>query len=312
MIENNIPKVFISYSWESKEHSDWVKSLADKLLADGIEAIIDSYDVSPGDRLPKFMESSIRDSDYVIIICTEEYKRKANNREKGVGYESHIISAELYNNHNDRKFIPVIRQGDFNSALLTYLDGKLAIDLRGNPFNEDSYKELIASIFKVKKKPKVGIRPYYVDEYEPITIEGDDIKIVGIITNEVTLPKNDGTRGSALYRIHFRLSSKYWVEKLEGIYLDESMEYSVEDGTKVFNFTPDDIPEYIPISGTAFVEDYYYEGEDWIRWESPEGVEYVKIRYWSLMKFFRNSSIWIDKYFPSMLAYQAELLGREK
>ena len=45
--------------------------------------------------------------------------------------------------------------------------------------------------------------------------------------------------------------------------------------------TPDDIPEYIPISGTAFVEDYYYEGEDWIRWESPEGVQYVKIRYWS-------------------------------
>ena len=208
MTESNVPKVFISYSWESKEHSDWVKSLADKLLSDGIEAIIDSYDVSPGDRLPKFMESSIRDSDYVIIICTEEYKRKANNREKGVGYESHIISAELYNNHNDRKFIPIIRQGDFNTALPTYLDGKLAIDLRGNPFNEESYKDLLASIFKVKKKPKVGIRPYYVDEYEPITIEGEDIKIVGIITNEVTLPKNDGTRGSALYSVPFRLSSK--------------------------------------------------------------------------------------------------------
>ena len=208
MTESNVPKVFISYSWESKEHSEWVKSLADKLLSDGIEAIIDSYDVSPGDRLPKFMESSIRDSDYVIIICTEEYKRKANNREKGVGYESHIISAELYNNHNDRKFIPIIRQGDFNTALPTYLDGKLAIDLRGNPFNEESYKDLIASIFKVKKKPKVGIRPYYVDEYEPITIEGEDIKIVGIITNEVTLPKNDGTRGSALYSVPFRLSSK--------------------------------------------------------------------------------------------------------
>ena len=150
MIENNVPKVFISYSWESKEHSDWVNSLADKLLADGIEAIIDNYDVSPGDRLPKFMESSIKDSDYVIIICTEEYKRKANNREKGVGYESHIISAELYNNHNDRKFIPIIRQGDFNTAVPTYLDGKLAIDLRGNPFNETSYKDLIASIFKFK------------------------------------------------------------------------------------------------------------------------------------------------------------------
>ena len=208
MIENNVPKVFISYSWESKEHSEWVNSLADKLLADGIEAIIDSYDVIPGDRLPEFMESSIKDSDYVIIICTEEYKRKANNREKGVGYESHIISAELYNNHNDRKFIPIIRQGEFNTAIPTYLDGKLAIDLRGNPYNETSYKDLIASIFKVKKKPKVGIRPNYLDEYEPISIEGEDIKIIGIISNEVTLPRNDGTRGSALYRIPFRLSSK--------------------------------------------------------------------------------------------------------
>ena len=208
MIENNVPKVFISYSWESKEHSDWVNSLADKLLADGIEAIIDSYDVSPGDRLPEFMESSIKDSDYVIIICTEEYKRKANNREKGVGYESHIISAELYNNHNDRKFIPIIRQGDFNTALPTYLDGKLAIDLRGNPYNETSYKDLIASIFKVKKKPKVGVRSYYLDEYEPISIEGEDIKIIGVISNEVTLPRNDGTRGSALYSIPFRLSRK--------------------------------------------------------------------------------------------------------
>lgn len=208
MIENNVPKVFISYSWESKEHSEWVNSLADKLLADGIEAIIDSYDVIPGDRLPEFMESSIKDSDYVIIICTEEYKRKANNREKGVGYESHIISAELYNNHNDRKFIPIIRQGEFNTAIPTYLDGKLAIDLRGNPYNETSYKDLIASIFKVKKKPKIGIRPDYLDEYEPISIEGEDIRIIGIISNEVTLPRNDGTRGSALYRIPFRLSSK--------------------------------------------------------------------------------------------------------
>ena len=208
MIENNVPKVFISYSWESKEHSEWVNSLADKLLADGIEAIIDSYDVIPGDRLSEFMESSIKDSDYVIIICTEEYKRKANNREKGVGYESHIISAELYNNHNDRKFIPIIRQGEFNTAIPTYLDGKLAIDLRGNPYNETSYKDLIASIFKVKKKPKVGIRPDYLDEYEPISIEGEDIRIIGIISNEVTLPRNDGTRGSALYRIPFRLSSK--------------------------------------------------------------------------------------------------------
>ena len=75
--------------------------------------------------------------------------------------------------------------------------------------------------------------------------------------------------------------TRYWVKKLEGIHLDDTMEYSEEDGTKVFNFMPTDIPEYIPITGTAFVEEYHYEGEDWIRWEHDGQVEYVKIRYWS-------------------------------
>lgn len=75
--------------------------------------------------------------------------------------------------------------------------------------------------------------------------------------------------------------TRYWVKKLEGIHLDDTMEYSEEDGTKVFNFMPTDIPEYIPITGTAFVEDYHYEGEDWIRWEHDGQVEYAKIRYWS-------------------------------
>lgn len=41
-----------------------------------------------------------------------------------------------------------------------------------------------------------------------LPIEKDDIHITGIIVDEVTMPKNDGTRGSALYSIPFRLSDK--------------------------------------------------------------------------------------------------------
>ncbi len=70
-------------------------------------------------------------------------------------------------------------------------------------------------------------------------------------------------------------------ERLESIHHDDTMEYSEGDGTKVFNFMPTDIPEYIPITGTDFVEEYHYDGEDWIRWENDGQVEYVKIRYWS-------------------------------
>lgn len=45
--------------------------------------------------------------------------------------------------------------------------------------------------------------------------EDEEIKIIGIITNEVTVPKMDGTLGSALYKIPFKLSripSRLWKE----------------------------------------------------------------------------------------------------
>lgn len=79
-----LTKVFISYAWESEEHREWVKALANRLLSDGIDAVLDQYDLEPGDRLPQFMEQSVRSSDYVLIVCTPTYKQKADERIGGV------------------------------------------------------------------------------------------------------------------------------------------------------------------------------------------------------------------------------------
>jgi SEFIR domain len=43
------PKVFISYSWTSQAHQDSVKDLAVRLLADGVDIILDVYDLKEGD-----------------------------------------------------------------------------------------------------------------------------------------------------------------------------------------------------------------------------------------------------------------------
>lgn len=56
MTEN--PKVFISYSWEDEEHNAWVRTLANRLISNGINAIIDQTD-----------------SHYVIIVCSPDYKK---------------------------------------------------------------------------------------------------------------------------------------------------------------------------------------------------------------------------------------------
>src|SRR5262245_48794393 len=54
------PTVFISYSWESSEHRDWVRDLAARLRADGVETTLDQWHAVPGDQLPQFMEREIR------------------------------------------------------------------------------------------------------------------------------------------------------------------------------------------------------------------------------------------------------------
>lgn len=212
------PKVFISYSWEEEAHKEWVKSLADRLLSDGIEATVDQYDLTLGDRLPHFMEQSISNSDYVLIICTPTYKSKSDSRKGGVGYEGHIISAELLTQGNERKFIPVIRKGTATNSIPTFLSGKLGIDLSNTIHYENSYKDLLTTLYGVKRKPQIGTRPPYIPKSQVQTLtkyEDEPIHILGIITDEVTVPKMDGSRGCALYKIPFKLSkspSHLWKE----------------------------------------------------------------------------------------------------
>ena len=46
MTENR--KVFISYSWTTSKHQDWVISLAERLMSDGVNVIIDKWDLKAG------------------------------------------------------------------------------------------------------------------------------------------------------------------------------------------------------------------------------------------------------------------------
>lgn len=42
------------------------------LEKDSIDVNIDQWKLEPGDELTKYMEQSIRSSDYVLIICSEK------------------------------------------------------------------------------------------------------------------------------------------------------------------------------------------------------------------------------------------------
>ena len=105
-----------------RKHKRWVSELAvQELRHNGIDAILDQWDLGPGDDITLFMESGLRDSDRVLVICTDTYVSKANAGEGGVGYERMIVTAQLIQNLGTNKFIPVIRQASSEEKTPTFL-----------------------------------------------------------------------------------------------------------------------------------------------------------------------------------------------
>jgi len=74
------PKLFISYSQTDDCHKDWVVNLAERLLEDGIEVIMDRWDLKYGHEMFVFMEQMVTDPsvDKVLIVCDSLYKEKAD------------------------------------------------------------------------------------------------------------------------------------------------------------------------------------------------------------------------------------------
>ena len=57
-MEKKTPKIFISYSWSVQE---WVEGLANRLMNDGVETILDIWDLKEGQDKYVFMESMVND-----------------------------------------------------------------------------------------------------------------------------------------------------------------------------------------------------------------------------------------------------------
>lgn len=154
------PKVFISYSWDDVAHTKWTKELAARLRRDGIDVTLDQWRLVPGDQLPKFMETAIRENSHVLILCTPNYKIKSDERRGGVGYEGDIMSAEVFTEGNHRKFIPILRSGTREYSLPSWLRGKYFLDLSGDPYSEASYRDLLATLHNQREQaPALGQVP---------------------------------------------------------------------------------------------------------------------------------------------------------
>lgn len=170
-------KVFISYSWTTPEHEEWVINLAEKLMSDGIEVVIDKWDLKEGNDKYDFMESMVKSPEInkVLIILDKKYSEKADSRSGGVGTETQIISPKVYKNTSQEKFLPIVseRDEDGNAFIPTYMEGRIYIDLSSNENYEENYEKLLRNIYSRPSysKPKVGTPPSYLFEETPMNFK---------------------------------------------------------------------------------------------------------------------------------------------
>jgi len=159
--DGSTPRVFISYSWDSKDHEDWVLHLATRLRSNGVDVVLDRWDTNLGSDLSLFMEQAA-DTDFrVVAICTSHYVAKANAAQGGVGYERKMITPSLMADLHGNRVVPVVRDNP-SGELPRFLGSAKYVDFRGDPYDEAAYYELLQDLHGLEQTPKppLGRNPF--------------------------------------------------------------------------------------------------------------------------------------------------------
>jgi hypothetical protein len=171
------PKIFISYSWSTPQHEQWVLDLAERLSGDGVVVVLDKWDLKEGQDKHIFMEQMVNDTNIkkVLVVCDTVYQTKANERTGGVGTETQLISQKVYESTNQEKYIPIVREYDASKkpCIPHYMANRIYIDLSSDEKFEENYQKLIRNLYDkpLIKRPALGTPPTYVIEEEQIILK---------------------------------------------------------------------------------------------------------------------------------------------
>ncbi|MDA1887241.1 MULTISPECIES: toll/interleukin-1 receptor domain-containing protein [Bacillus cereus group] len=142
-------KAFISYSWDTPQHEQWVLDLNNSLRGKGVICTIDKTITQQATtNLNTMMVQNMKNNDYIIIVLTENYAQKADNLQGGVGFETTLSLPILQ--ENPEKLIFILRhKGKFADAFPFHLKGYYAIDFSDDTQFDDKFAELQHRIYSI-------------------------------------------------------------------------------------------------------------------------------------------------------------------
>lgn len=137
-------------------------------MSDGVDVILDLWDLKEGQDKYAFMERMVTDASIskVLAVCDREYAEKANSRKKGVGMETQIMSKEIYDRVDQRKFAAIVTDHYSEGApcLPTFFSSRKYIDMSSEEKAQGNYEQLLRFIFDrpLHQKPMLGIPPSHI------------------------------------------------------------------------------------------------------------------------------------------------------
>lgn len=226
------PKVFISYAWGTEAYQQKVTDFASRLKGDGISVVYDKWSMDPGNDTYAFMEKCVHDESihFVLILIDPLYAQKANDRAGGVGTETQIISAKVYSDVEQTKFIPIVfeRSDDGSVAKPVYLDGRFHIDLTQENY-EQEYMKLVRLLYgrHPTPEPPLGNKPSWVDN--PPKVSPISISEIQVLKNKTSIQNRDNLIDDALTKVKLEIErSILSSEALPKTYGDGGAEKIVE------------------------------------------------------------------------------------
>lgn len=138
------------------------------MVNDGVDVVLDIWDLKEGDDKYAFMEKMITDEavTHVLAFCDSEYAAKADARKAGVGTESQIISREVYTRVQQSKFLPIVCEFDDAGEpfLPTFFKSRIWIDFSSPEAANDNWEQLIRVLYgkPAYEKPTLGQAPTYI------------------------------------------------------------------------------------------------------------------------------------------------------
>jgi len=148
-----VVKAFVSYKWESKEHSSWVQKLSAALRVRGIDALLDQWEVKLGESFTEYMQEHISTSDVILFVITSAAVEAAE-APKGKGgalkFEVQMMNARRI--AEGTRIIGIYRAGDRPPH---YLRDHRYVDFRDDKEFEKSLQILVDDILGRGGPPKV-------------------------------------------------------------------------------------------------------------------------------------------------------------